>query len=313
MATTVMFDAFKHDGRAGCGILFWAGAIHRKYVTAGIALGIFQGLSIIPSFYFGAFPDLNARNVVLSLSDDVEIVLSNVLFNVDKLMTFELFLGKNLITALTRPGWYVNLVSRLASEKTTAGELRGKLKNRVLSSVSNFTGIASLNQRGERPGTGFTPGSTPLRKFLAHWMASELRRCEAAHVTHRIHITAGIAIGIIAFLVCISGFYSGAAPDLNARNINLGLSGDVEFSFVVDKHATVVLILCKNLFTAVRHPVCYNNLKSRLIGEKITAGELRRRLGDRTASVSDLERVASLNHRGNDCERGRGRGRTYNL
>jgi hypothetical protein len=537
MVTAVMLGAFKYDGRAGCAVLMWAGeimvifsdAVHvtqKKFVTAGIAFCLVLALIIIPSFYFGTFPDLNARNIDLSLSDDVDIAFNNVLFIVDKFTTIALFLGKNLFTALRHPGWYVNLMSRLTGEKMTAGELREKMRDRK-KSVSDLAGVASLNQRGGGRGreggragayrtgvpeseSGPASSLTPLRKLLVHWMTSKntalpstkanredvkhlqkrlqqwqdaqesnslgpvqplttevepsgsnastppadlnvaqrkkslaqleqlqtsdeemvriiraefryteylvvdsrstimagewwfriskffgppalmlwaLGACgtllclfgvlpsvagwamfaaglpaltsvwllfnpdltrklltnfevlyltalttmatvvvvdvlkhdgragcgmffwasamtitfsDAAHTTHRKHITAGIAIGIICFLICVPGFYFGAVPDLNARNINLGLSGDVELSFnnvlfVVDKLTTVLLFLSKNMFTAVSHPGCYNTLKSRLVGEKMTAGDLRKRLGGRKASVSGLERAASLN------------------
>jgi hypothetical protein len=164
MATVVMLDVFKYDGRAGCAVLSWVSVVtitfidaahvsQRKYVSACIAFGIIAYMIVIPSFYFGAFPDLNARNINLSLSDDVDISFSNLLFVVDKLMTVELFLVKNVFTALRHAGCYVNIKSRLTGEKTTAGELRKRLKGRK-ASVGDLTGIASSSRRGGGRGRG---------------------------------------------------------------------------------------------------------------------------------------------------------------
>ena len=82
MATVGMFDVFSFDGRAGFTALVWAGSLsticsdaghstHRKGMIACTAFCIIGFLIVLPSFYFGAFPNLNARNINLSLSDEV--------------------------------------------------------------------------------------------------------------------------------------------------------------------------------------------------------------------------------------------------
>ena len=164
MATAGMFDVFKFDGRAGFAALIWTSTLvliftdashssHRKPVTAAIAFGIVGFLLFLPGFYFGAFPDLNARNIDLSLSNDVDISFNNVLFIVDKLTTILLFFGKNLFTAIRKPGCYVNLKSRLTGERVTAGELRKRLGDRR-TSIGNLAPVASLNRRGGGRGRG---------------------------------------------------------------------------------------------------------------------------------------------------------------
>jgi hypothetical protein len=83
---------------------------------------------------------------------------------------------------------------------------------------------------------------------------------------------------------------------MNVRTIGLTLS-NVEVSvnnvaFVNERLATVLLFLCKNLYTAVRHPGCYVNLKARLTQEKLPCGELRQKLQGNAGSSRD---ISSLN------------------
>ena len=84
MAATGVLGVVKLDGRVGCVVLWWASALYiifsdarhstdRKKIAAGIAFGVIALLMVIPSFYFGTFPDLNVRNVNPSLSNDVGI------------------------------------------------------------------------------------------------------------------------------------------------------------------------------------------------------------------------------------------------
>jgi hypothetical protein len=142
MAATGVLGVVKLDGRVGCVVLWWASALYiifsdarhstdRKKIAAGIAFGVIALLMVIPSFYFGTFPDLNVRNVNPSLSNDVGISFSNVLFIVDKTRLTSFFcFGKNLFTAAKKPGCHVNLKSRLTGERVTTGELRKRLGDR---------------------------------------------------------------------------------------------------------------------------------------------------------------------------------------
>jgi hypothetical protein len=164
MGTVVAFDVLNYDGRTGCAVFAWASVIsitfidaahvsQRKNVSACIAFGIIAYVIVVPSFYVGAFPDIKARNINIGLSEDVEISFNNLLFIVDKFMTVELFLIKNLFTAMRHPGCYVNIKPRLTGEKITAGELRKRLKERK-ASVGDLTGIASSSRRGGGRGRG---------------------------------------------------------------------------------------------------------------------------------------------------------------
>jgi hypothetical protein len=134
---------------------------------------------------------------------------------------------------------------------------------------------------------------------------------DAAHTTFKKFIPYIMAFGILFLMMLIPCLYFGIVPNLNTRDINLNVSDGTNLSinnvvFVTEKLATIMLFFAKNLFTAVRHPNCYTNLKSRLTTEKIKVRELRQRLRRRRARVSELATINSLNHKKG---RGRGRGR----
>jgi hypothetical protein len=119
-------------------------------------------------------------------------------------------------------------------------------------------------------------------------------------------MAAGVIFGTIGFLIAIPSLYHGAFPDLNARNVDISFNNVL---FVVEKLTTIALFCGKSVFTALRHPGCYVNIKPRLNGERMSAGELRKRLGTKMASVKGLAGVASLNRGGRGRGRDHGRGR----
>jgi hypothetical protein len=119
---------------------------------------------------------------------------------------------------------------------------------------------------------------------------------DAGHVTAKRGCVLGNIVGIIVIITFIAGLQFGLFHDLNVRTIGLTLS-NVKVSvnnvaFVNERLATVLLFFCKNVYTAVRHPGCYVNLKARLTHEKLSCGELRQRLQENASSSRD---VASLN------------------
>ena len=138
----------------------------------------------------------------------------------------------------------------------------------------------------------------PRVAFIAMWWLSTVTVIwfDAGHITEKRGCALGTIIGIIGIIIAIAGLKFGLFPDLNVRTIGLTLS-NVKVSvnnvaFVNERLATVLLLFCKNLYTAVRHPGCYVNLKARLTLEKLSCGELRQKLQG-NASLS--RGISSLN------------------
>ena len=134
--------------------------------------------------------------------------------------------------------------------------------------------------------------------FIAVWWLGTMTVIwfDAGHVTAKRGCVLGNIVGIIVIITFIAGLQFGLFPDLNVRTIGLTLS-NVKVSvnnvaFVNERLATVLLFFCKNLYTAVRYPGCYVNLKARLTQEKLSCGELRQRLQGNAISSKN---ISSLN------------------
>jgi hypothetical protein len=121
---------------------------------------------------------------------------------------------------------------------------------------------------------------------------------DAGHVTAKRGCALGNIVGIIVIITFIAGLQFGLFHDLNVRTIGLTLS-NVKVSvnnvaFINERLATVLLFFCKNLYTAVRHPGCYVNLKARLTQEKISCGELRQKLQENASSSRNIASKLNL-------------------
>jgi hypothetical protein len=106
---------------------------------------------------------------------------------------------------------------------------------------------------------------------------------DASHVSAHKYNAVYIVVGIVGTAIVIPCIYFGVLPNLRSRDISIGLptSKDDEsrisistMFFTVDRLATVVLFLSKNVWNTVRHPTCYINIKARIRCEKVTAEEL---------------------------------------
>jgi hypothetical protein len=134
--------------------------------------------------------------------------------------------------------------------------------------------------------------------FIAFWWLSTMTVIwfDAGHVTAKRGCALGNIVGIIVIMTFIASLQFGLFPDMNVRTIGHTLS-NVKVSvnnvaFANERLATVLLFFCKNLYTALRHPGCYVNLKARLTQEKLSCGELRQRL---QGNASSSRNISSLN------------------
>jgi hypothetical protein len=117
-------------------------------------------------------------------------------------------------------------------------------------------------------------GDERMAFFATMWVSTmTLIYFDAGHVTGKRHQALATIVGIIVFVIIIAGLQFGLFPDMKVRTIGLTISNVGVFvnnvAFVNERLATVLLFFCKNLYTVVRHPGCYANLKARLTHEKI--------------------------------------------
>jgi hypothetical protein len=125
---------------------------------------------------------------------------------------------------------------------------------------------------------------------------------DAGHVSSHKYNAVYLVIGSVGTAIVIPCIYFGVFPNLRSRDISIGLptfkDDESRISintifFTVDRMATVMLFLSKNLWNTVRHPNCYINIKARIKCEKVAAKELEIMKGKSKISIRKLSRVGN--------------------